>query len=950
MIGNQVAEYNTSQLDSITFTTQKAVLHLANKQIAEYSAMQLDSITFVEGDSSGSSDTTDPSVTGDAIDITNNSATLVGYATNIRDNLSTDLRVGFIYSLEGTPNKNNGTQVDVPVEDVAEDGRFVATLSNLLSNTIYYFRSFVYQSGLWFYGKVKSFMTKSTDVDLNTGNATAITCFSAKVSGRVCVQSLYSTLEYGLCYGTGIEPTIEENKVVATSKTFTLQLRQLLGGTTYYYRSYAIVDGLTYYGTVRTFCTLDDNVVETGTIDEESLTVISRLTIGGGAYSSLVLGVCFGGAELPTINDYTVTTDEVDDENKYKVQLVKLDQDIIYYRAYILIDGVPHYGAVKSFKREQDVGSYTLWNLIKRNPNFSRFADIVCHAKYYKDNTHPVSTYTYADILNGGQVNTVWVPDNDALTEGEYQKWLQMCESESVEDGYIVQLQFLGNHIALWRHSISEPGVEMVRMINGKNLEFDKVNLTLEGLPLGDDYNIPAVNGVMHVLKGVAPFHYNFYEYLKYSNPQTKLGRYVISKDTTYFSPDLSIEGLPDENGNPTYVDSVFRTTNHLLETTHYIPQNNNTWLMSKNGFGAHIGKEDSLFVMLLPTDAAWDATYEKLKEAHIYASKYEDKNKGNINITAYLDVPDVDSLQKMSTEMDMISPLVFDIHKQPKINDQIMWTLDEFKTDKGARAEYLLNTFGDTLRNIGDWDKATLFGDVEPIEMSNGLAYEVSSWNFPPEYYTPDVEVEIEDTDIFYNKNSSKHRVGSSSKKYLFSNEIFKDITDIYGKVSNDNFYHLDAPGPTSGPKVEIKLMGNSFNAYVPNAQVMNGKYDIQIVVVPHWYLEVAKGTEINYLDETKADSAANVNKYKIRATLTYNNGADTDKNQVLSTGIDYDGLRVDTLTLCENFEFPYSYKNLRYSYPTLYVESVASKNDANRNGFVYDLVIDKIILKRKK
>ena len=45
----------------------------------------------------------------------------------------------------------------------------------------------------------------------------------------------------------------------------------------------------------------------------------------------------------------------------------------------------------------------TLWDQIKDNPNYSRFADIVRHAKYYKDNTQPVSTYTYEDILKGGQ-------------------------------------------------------------------------------------------------------------------------------------------------------------------------------------------------------------------------------------------------------------------------------------------------------------------------------------------------------------------------------------------------------------------------------------------------------------------------------------------------------------------------------------------------------------------
>jgi hypothetical protein len=87
---------------------------MSGNQKAEYSVEQLDSITFAEDDSSGGGDATDPSVTGDAIDITNKSATLVGYATSIRDNLSTDLRVGFIYCLEGTPNKSNGNSIFLP--------------------------------------------------------------------------------------------------------------------------------------------------------------------------------------------------------------------------------------------------------------------------------------------------------------------------------------------------------------------------------------------------------------------------------------------------------------------------------------------------------------------------------------------------------------------------------------------------------------------------------------------------------------------------------------------------------------------------------------------------------------------------------------------------------------------------------------------------------------------
>lgn len=623
----------------------------------------------------------------------------------------------------------------------------------------------------------------------------------------------------------------------------------------------------------------------------------------------------------------------------------------------------------------------TLWEQIKSNPDYSRFADIVQRAKFYKDNLHVVPDYSYADILSGGQVNTVWIPDNSVLTQQEYEKWLQMCESGSVADGYNVQQQFLGNHIALWRHNISGSGIDTVKMINGKNLIFDKSARTLQNIPLGvgengKAYNIPAVNGVMHVLKGITPFHYNFYEYLKYNEPQTKFGKYVVGKDTTYFNSSASIEGLPDENGNPTYVDSVYRTSNRLFETTRYLPnEGQDQWQMYDLGFGARINVEDSVFIMLLPTDAAWDAAVEKLTASHIYADTYDDKTKGDLNVNnTTIKGLKGDSLQKMSIEMDIISPLVFNIHKQPKRGGSEMWTLDMFKTYKGDGGDpqnpnnYMLNTFGDTLRAVGDWKPSDLF-DVAPTEMSNGIAYEVTSWNFPKEYYTPDVEVEIEGTGIFYNKESSKYKVGNNSKRYTFSNEAYRDITDKYGKVSNNNFYHLDASGPTAPPKAEIKLYGNSPNAYVPNAQVMSGKYDIQLVVVPRWYIDIVSASSIaddfytlqpvvDPEDETVVqyettlnteyiEQLAAINKYKFKTQISYNNNTTKDKTSSWVTST-YDGLKVDTITVAEDFEFPYSYKNMRYSYPTLIFEGATSKSDA-KNGYIYDIVIDKIILKRK-
>ena len=437
-----------------TAWAQKMTLYMTGNQVAEYSLLQLDSLVFTEGDSSGSGDTTDPSVTGDAIDVTNKTATLVGYATSIRDNLSTDLRVGFIYCQEGTPNKNNGTQVTVSTNDISEDGRYTKTINNLQSDATYYYRSFVFQSGIWFYGKVKSFTTNSIIVNFTTGDATAITCFSAKVSGSVNVQTSYSSLSRGICYGIGIEPTTNDNQMTASSGDFTFQLRGLMGGTDYYYRPYAVVDGQTRYGTVRTLRTLDDNVVETGGIDEETLTVSSRLTIGGGAYSSLSLGVCYGKTELPTVNDKTVTSNEVDDENYYTVKLVSPGVGTIYYRAYIIIDGVPHYGVVKSFDNahgftnghewiDLDLPSGTKWATCNVGANSpEEYGDYFAWGETTTKSNYSWSTYFDTDDngntfkkynSNGGL--TELQPTDDAATANWGSDW-QMPSLAQIKELY----------------------------------------------------------------------------------------------------------------------------------------------------------------------------------------------------------------------------------------------------------------------------------------------------------------------------------------------------------------------------------------------------------------------------------------------------------------------------------------------------------------------------------
>jgi len=596
----------------------------------------------------------------------------------------------------------------------------------------------------------------------------------------------------------------------------------------------------------------------------------------------------------------------------------------------------------------------TLWEVISSNPNLSKFATIAQHAKYYKDDTHPVEGYTYADMLKSGMVTTVWAPEDSEFPEAEYQKWLSMCET----NGYNVQQQFMGNHIALWRHNISDTKVDTVKMINGKNLIFDKKNMTFQGVDINKDekkHNIPAVNGSLHIIEGVTPFAFNFYEFVKYGDELNDFKTYVVSKDTTYFSETASIEGIPDENGRPTYVDSVYFTTNLLLRYSYLPNVDADKWMMVQKGFGDNIQGEDSAFVMLLPTDAAWNATIEKLKPLYNYASTYEDMYKQEQQqkaSTVFFENINTDSLQDMSVKMDIASPVLFNIHKQPKIGGVqtgTPWTVDYFVQTKAKEAEYLLNTRYDTLRSLPTWDQTTLFNG-ELKEMSNGYAYLINEWNFPREFYNPDVEVEVY-SGMFYNYGvSSGNFWKGSGHSISFSNSAYSYVTEKYGTVSKNNFYRIEPDGAGVQLKAQLKLVGNFNEAYVPNAQVMSGKYDIYMVMVPDWYYNISRSGVLDsvYYDSAYVDSIAQKSKYKVKLQVKYNNGGAKDVTTKAVT-VEYDGMKVDTLLVIPDFVFPYSYKNLRYCYPLLLIEQGVSTSNVRKDYTRY-LNFDRVILKSKE
>jgi len=575
----------------------------------------------------------------------------------------------------------------------------------------------------------------------------------------------------------------------------------------------------------------------------------------------------------------------------------------------------------------------SLWELISENSNLSNYAELAQKVHYYRDETHPQADYTFQNMLNGTQLLTVWAPENEALTSEEWQKWNELAETNP----YTVQQQLLANSISLWRQVATGGGADTLSMLNGKKQVFDKEQYTMAGLPLIEK-NLAATNGTLHTVGTPIPFDYNLYEYLKdeanaSSNSLSTFHNVIIESDTTYFSESNSIEGNPDENGNPTYVDSVYYTTNTMFMGTKRFPSSSNTdqYLTYDESFGANIISEDSAFILILPTDAAWEQAYSKLEPYYNYAPIYVDNEKGNNGTkNVFREIENTDSLKEKCINMDILSPLCYNLNLQPNEAGKIgRWQMEDF-LQNSSQATYFLNTYGDTLRSDDTWSKEVLL-EGEKVKMSNGYGIVTDSWNIPSKLYKPDLTIEV-GYQSFYNFGE---KTGNATS-FSFSNSTASEWIDSVGRVSKDNFYQIGTDSPSGNPKIEFKLLGT--DGENRESEVMSGKYDIYLVMVPDFY--------ITSTDTIEGDTV----KHKIIATLSYCDGNTNGRDATAKSSIiEYNGEKVDSVLLFEDFEFPYSYKNLRQSYPTLMLTTKTSSSE-RKNGYSNTFCIDRIILKSKE
>lgn len=300
------------------------------------------------------------SVTGTAINVTVNSATLTSYA-NLTADMTGDVTIGIIYSTNSSPSLQNGKLLTS--KDLDGNNMYQVEATDLTPDTKYYFKSFLSRSNLNYYGDVKEFSTAQVLASVSTLEAWDVAETKASVGGKVEVSSSGVVKKEAAIYygadGSNLEALKTKGKRVgidgiSEDGTFTSNLSGLNSETKYYYVAVVLVEGVEFCGTIKNFTTANKpaSVSITGEysdLGESSVKLYGWCNQEGAEGTSVVYGIEYSNTDLTT-SAISLKASEKDSENKFCCQATGLSSNTLYYyRAYVLFNGVRTYGEVKSF-------------------------------------------------------------------------------------------------------------------------------------------------------------------------------------------------------------------------------------------------------------------------------------------------------------------------------------------------------------------------------------------------------------------------------------------------------------------------------------------------------------------------------------------------------------------------------------------------------------------------
>ena len=510
----------------------------------------------------------------------------------------------------------------------------------------------------------------------------------------------------------------------------------------------------------------------------------------------------------------------------------------------------------------------TLWENISQNDQLSDFATLVKKAGF-------------DDELSQPHYYTVWAPLN-----GTYD-----ASSLMSADSATVLYQFVKSHIAEYNHSVSGLVDERIHALNRKSFAFEgDGQYTYAGHTLRQ-LNLPNSNGIMHLLDGAARFYPNLYEYLFSCEGIDSVATFFKRYETSVLDTKNSVLG-PTINGKQTYIDSVMITSNSLL-----------------NRIKAKLDKEDSTYTMLVPTNEAWLAHYDKISKCYNYinttvAQNIDEATSTSSAPTASVTV-DAAYTKDSLTRLHLVSDLVYNNNNYYN-NWLIDDTVEPYDTLYSTTYGYMTNPQEIMSRVI---DRETMSNGT--FCLVDSLAFRPwESWCFP-----------LGQSPLY-----SRTWTGSNTMVYI-DNTFFDDIKYVPKNPAQKQLGYLwVTPLSNYGkPQLDVKLRN-----------VLSTTYNIYIVLAP--------GMDVG----EDADGNKFLKPNMLDFTLSYCDAKGKLATQKLNQKVVNDPTRVDTLAV-GTFTFPVAYAGLGDNvYPNLKITTDFGVFDkAKMAAYTRDFSIISILMK---
>lgn len=559
-------------------------------------------------------------------------------------------------------------------------------------------------------------------------------------------------------------------------------------------------------------------------------------------------------------------------------------------------------------------GSNTIWQNVEANADLDSVAMILRRCKVMKSQTDKAAKQTYAELLATSQQLTAWLPKNGTFNAKQYLDELDSAavlrakdEMAGTRAEYDVANRFARNHIARFNYE-SNMGDQRIALMNSKIVNYNAGEGTFNGVKLdAANANILSSNGMLHVLDGESQFAYNIFERLQVDSRFAKIYGDIDKYNVYTFSASSSTPGSMNHNGSMEYVDSVWSRTNSLMTDARL----------------TYLTDEDSLYVSVIPTDAAYEAARQKLQGLFKYAKNYnyawdaskrDWTNKGT-NALKF----NTDSLTTYNVTSRILSASSFSVgynSEGPVTTSNPQAFLNHVLTADSLNSAGALVIYNKDKGNVNPIFDGQTADDA--IKASNGYIFAVDNYNYDPSYSF------IQKMNI-YGRNTAQI-TGSTSEQAQYvslDNENQNAEVNVDALGVDNNYYYFPVSG-NSQLNIDFKLNN-----------VLSTKYKISIVLLPN-------RVNINNI-RTEDDGTVIEEKPVFDVQIRDDKGSVIGK-AVKNVSVDQD--KVEKKVLWEAFEFPYAYFGLPSGYESFPVLRISMSYAQQRKGKCKALSIAKVIL----